>query len=594
LKTAFLIVTLASLMAGCASEAPQSEALAAEPAKVLVAGPASLSEAPALAAPAIPDPLPDGDLSAELLFKLLGAEIAFQRGQWQTAYVTTLSAARQTRDPRLARRAAEIAITAKQNNEALSAIRLWRELAPQSVEAAEFMLGLIILNDDLAGAEPLLAERLAATAGPVRAQAMLQTERMLHRVRDRAAAFALLERLMAPYEKTADAHIALAQGALHGKDLPRAEAEARTALRLKPDSELAVLTLTQALPDNAAAAAALEKFIAAHPGAREVRMAHARLQIDRKDYARARAEFEALLKQTPDDLASLYALGVLGSQADDAKSAEKYLTRYVQVLAEHPDDDRDPNQALLLLAQIAEDRQDLPAALNWLSEVEPGDAWLGAQVHRAQLMAKQDKLDDGLKLLHDLKSDNPREQVLLSIAEAQLLRAARRTPEAMAVMQEAMTRFPADPDLLYDMAMMAEKDGQFELMETTLRKLIVVAPKNQHAYNALGYSLAERNVRLPEALKLVETALALTPDDPFILDSLGWVQYRLGMLQEAETSLRRAYSMRADPEIAVHLGEVLWVSGRKNDAQKLWRDANIKDPQNDALKNTLARLRAEL
>jgi len=598
LKSALLIVTLACSLASCASEAPQAEAGRGlgDAAPRLVAGPASVAEVPAGVAtpPGATDPLPDVDLSAELMFKLLGAEIAFQRGQWQTAYITTLASARQTRDPRLARRAAEIAIAAKQNDEALAATRLWRELAPRSEEASQYLLGLIVLSEDLASAEPLLVERLAVMPAAARGQAMLQIHRMLLRARNQPAAFALLEKILAPYDKTADAHIALAQAAFHGKDLARAAVEARLALKLKPDSEIAALTLAQVLPDNRAAAAALSAFITAHPGAREVRLAHARLQIDRKEYARARSEFEVLLKQKPDDLSSLYALGVLGSQSNEPAAAEKYLTRYLQVLAENPDDDRDPSQALLLLAQIAEDRQDLPAALTWLSEVEPGDAYLGAQLKRAQLLSKQGKLDAGLTLLREQKPDNPREQIAVTIAEAQLLRASKRAPEAMRMMREAMTRFPSDPDLLYDFAIMAEKDGQFGLMESSLRKLMVVAPKNQHAYNALGYSLADRNVRLPEALALVETALAITPDDPFILDSLGWVQYRLGRLQEAEATLRRAYSMRADPEIAVHLGEVLWVAGRRNDAQKLWRDANAKDPENDTLKNTLARLRAEM
>jgi Flp pilus assembly protein TadD len=164
----------------------------------------------------------------------------------------------------------------------------------------------------------------------------------------------------------------------------------------------------------------------------------------------------------------------------------------------------------------------------------------------------------------------------------------------MKVLQSGITQFPENTDLLYDYAMDAEKNNQLDICETSLRKIIALAPENQQAYNALGYTFAERNVHLDEALRLIETALKLSPDDPFIIDSMGWVQFRLGKLKEAEDYLRRAYAMRQDPEIAVHLGEVLWFKGQKADAHKVWRDAISKDPDNDSLKSTLARLHVSL
>jgi Flp pilus assembly protein TadD len=166
--------------------------------------------------------------------------------------------------------------------------------------------------------------------------------------------------------------------------------------------------------------------------------------------------------------------------------------------------------------------------------------------------------------------------------------------EALDVLNAGIKRFPNNTDLLYDYAMLAEKSNQLEVMETALRKIMQLAPDNQHSYNALGYSLAERNIRLDEAFTLVEKALKLAPNDPFIMDSMAWVQFRMGKLKEAEALLRRAYELRPDAEIAVHLGEVLWVKGQKEDAQKLWRDAQTKDPQNDTLKSTLARFKLSL
>jgi Flp pilus assembly protein TadD len=209
-------------------------------------------------------------------------------------------------------------------------------------------------------------------------------------------------------------------------------------------------------------------------------------------------------------------------------------------------------------------------------------------------MAKRGDLAAARKLLVELEVDNEHDRVQILMADAQLLRQANQNEEALAVLTEGVKRYPGNTDLLYDFAMAAEKLNRLDIMETTLRKVIELDPKNQHAYNALGYSLAERNIRLDEALSLIDMALKLAPEDPFIMDSMGWVQFRLGKLKEAEDSLRRAYVLRPDPEIAVHLGEVLWVKGQKADAQKLWRDAKTKDPLNDTLKTTLARLNVSL
>jgi len=545
-------------------------------------------------APQTEDALPAVELTNELLFNLLSAEIAYQRGLWQLAYITTLTAAQQTRDPRLARRAAEIALNAKQSGEALSAIRLWRDLAPNSEEAAQYLLGFIVLSDNLESARPIFAQRLNNAKPQIRGLMMFQIQRMLARAKDKGAAFSMLEDLVAPYKSTPEAHLALAQGAFSNGDNVRARAEARTALEMKPDSELGALTLVQLMPDKNDAAKFLTSFLAAHPNAREVRLAFARTLIEQKQYAKARREFEVLLKAQPEDLSSLYALGMLSTQTNDLKSAEKYLRTYLNLLEKDPDNERDPTQALLVLAQIAEERKDADEALKWLSQVESGEAYLGAQIKRAQILAKRGDMVAARALLASLKPEGEREQTQIVVAEAQLLREANQADDALAVLNAGIQRLPNNTDLLYDYAMAAEKGNHIALMETALRKVIALAPTSPHAYNALGYSLAERNLRLPEALSLIDKALQLAPNDPFIMDSMGWVQFRMGKLKEAEESLRRAYNLRPDPEIAVHLGEVLWVKGQKEDAQKLWRDANTKDPHNDTLKNTLVRLHVSL
>ncbi|MGV3741693.1 MAG: tetratricopeptide repeat protein [Burkholderiaceae bacterium] len=547
------------------------------------------AEAPA------PSNLPS-QLSEEVLYKYLSAEIAAQRGNWRSAYVTMLSIAQQTRDPRVARRAMEIAVMAKQSGEALAAIRLWRELAPHSEEAMQYHLGLIVLSDNLAEAQPILQQHLKETQPQLIGPTFLQIQRLLTRAKDKNAAFGLLENLAAPYQSVPEVHLALAQSAFLQGDAERAKAEVNKALLLSPGSELAALTLAQVTADKQEAAKALSGFLANHPNAREVRLAHARILIELKQYDPARAEFKHLLKDKPEDLTALYALGLLGAQSDDLDEAEIYLKRYLAALEAQDEEDRDPSQAQLLLAQIAEERNDPQAALGWLEQVDPDSpqAYMTALIKRAQLTAKAGNIGAARELLQGYPAEGETERAQMIVAEAQLLHSMNQSTEAMSTMESGLKRFPENTDLLYEYAMLAEKQNKLETMETALRKIIKLAPKNQHAYNALGYSLADRNIRLQEAYELIAKALALAPEDPFIMDSMGWVQFRLGRLKEAEALLRRAYALRPDPEIAAHLGEVLWTKGQKEDAKSLWREANNKDPKNGTLKSTLARLQVRL
>ena len=598
MKTALVIVTLSSLLTACAGLVPVRPGAAAPEATAAVTTPLTITRtgkaSSRISAQPAEDPLPAAELTDELLYRLLLAEIALQRGEWQSAYLSELAAAQQTRDPRLARRAAEIALSAKQAGEAMSAVRLWRELAPRSEEAAQYYLGFILLGDDIEEARVILTQRLADARPQTRPVMLLQTQRLLANAKNKDAAFAMLEGLVGPYSSLPESHIALAQGAFLKGDTVRANSEARTALTQKPGSEMAVLTLAQVTADKTEATRVLTTFLLAYPKAVEVRTAYARTLVEQKQYEPARIEFMQLLAEKPDNLTAMYAIGMLGVQSNRLPEAEKYLSMYVKALADNPDEERDPSQALLILAQIAEDRNDSETALKWLALVDSGEGVLGAQIKRAQITAKAGNLVDARRLLHEINPEGEHDQALVAMAEAQVLREANQGTAAFTVLGDALKRYPNNTDLLYDFAMVAEKANNLDVMEKALRRVMELAPTNQNAYNALGYSLAERNIRLPEAYLLVEKALALAPDDPFIMDSLGWVQFRLGKLKEAEDLLRRAYAARPDPEIAVHLGEVLWIKGQKDDAQKFWRDAGTKDPKNDALKSTLARLRVSL
>jgi predicted Zn-dependent protease len=600
LKNVLLIVTLSAALSACATWSPQSGSKPEPADTVAAAGEEKIPQKQKVTRRGRPteaqaeESLPAMELTDELLYKLLTAEIAYQRGEWQAAYITTLTLAQQTRDPRLARRATELAIGAKRSEEALAAVRLWRTLSPKSDEAEQYYLSFIVLGDNLAEAKPILEQRLQEAAPQTRSLMMFQIQRMLSRTKDKAEGFAMLEDLLKPYAALPEAHLALAQGAFSKGDTPRARQEAQAALKAKPDSELAILTLAQVTPEKVDANKVLADFLKRYPKSRDVRMAHARMLVDQKQYEKARNEFQVLLKEQPQDLTTLFALGILSTQVNDAAAAEKYLTAYLEALSTQPDEERDPTQALLILAQIAEERKDSEAALKWLSQIEPGEGYVSAQIKRAQIYSRRGDIATARKMLHEITTSGEREQSQVIIAEGQVLREANQLKEALDVLNAGIKQLPNNSDLLYDYAMLAEKANQLEAMETALRKIMRLAPENQHAYNALGYSFAERNIRLDEAYGLIEKALKLAPEDPFIMDSMGWVQFRLGRLKEAEATLRRAYELRPDAEIAVHLGEVLWVKGQKDDAQRLWRDAQTKDPQNDTLKSTLARFKLSL
>lgn len=601
-------VSLPVLLAACASpgerRAAPEQATTPRSAAASAAAPRAASRAvrpasgTALAtkkpAPAPEEKLPNVELSDKLLVDILAAEIAAKRGDWQASYARFMSAARLTRDPRLAHRAVEVALGARRTDEALAAVRLWRTLAPASEEAAQYLLGFAILSNNFAEARPILEQRLADAPLPTRGAAMLQVQRLLARAPDKAGAFTLLQTLVTPYSSTAESHVALALAAFNAADPGRAMREARLALEAQPDSSLAVLTLARVTPDKKAAMAALEEFLKQNPAARDVRIAHAKLLAEDKQYDRARAEFERMLKDDPKDLTALFALGVLDMQSGRRASAERYLEDYIDGLSADGEEERDPTQALLLLAQLAEDRNDLPTAIAWLDRIEPGEAWLPAQIRRAELIAKNGDVEGAREALARIDTHSPEEEVQVALAQARILRAAKRPQDAYEAMHAVAEKYPSNVDVLYEFALMAEKVGRHAEMESTLRRIIKLAPDNYQAYNALGYSLADRGVRLQEALSLIEKAVKLAPSDPFIMDSLGWVQFRLGRLDDAERTLRRAYTLQPDAEIGVHLGEVLWTRGEHEKAQQLWREAKAKDPHNDALKDTLSRLHVSL
>ncbi len=544
--------------------------------------------------------IPNVDMSSALMYQLMAAEVAVQRGEIGSAFAVYMKLARETRDPRLARRAAELALQGRAIAQGLEAAQLWFELAPSSSEASQTLAMLYAGSSRFDDAYSLFKAQLQAAANP--ADELSRMQRALARTQDRAGAFTLIERLAQPYSQSADVKVVVANAAQAGGLNARAIQEARAAVALAPDSQRAVLTAAQYLQasDRPAALALLQEFVARNPTVPDTRLAYARLLIADNKFDLARAQFAALLQADPKNADLVYSMALLSMQGKLPADARTYLQRYLELITT-PDGDgpraaaaRPAEPAYLYLAQIAEDEKQFPMALEWLRKIDGGDEFLTARVREAFVLSKMQRLDEARKLLRTVSVQSADEKTQLVLAEAQLLRDAKRYDESFKLLSQALAIAPDSVPLLYDTAMAAERLNQVAVMEKQLRRIIELKPDYAHAYNALGYSLADRNLRLPEALQLIEKARELAPDDAFILDSLGWVHFRLGDLKLAREHLQRAYDTRPDAEVAVHLAEVLWASGEQEGARKLLREVKAKEPTNPLLKSTVTRLKIGL
>lgn len=524
---------------------------------------------------------PSTELTPEILYQFMFAEVAGARGQLPLSVAAYLDLARSTRDPRIAKRAAEVALASRQYDAALSATRIWVEQEPNSAGAQQMMVTLAAAFGRLDEVAEHLSRALALA--PVNAPAtLMRLNRLLARVQDKAAVHKLVVDATEPYLKLPEAHFARAQAAYAAKELPQAQANLDIALELRPNWEFAILfkaLLAQAKPADVIAI--LQPFVGDNPESTEARLGLARALVAERRFDEALSEFKLVLLRQPSNPDVIYAVGLLSMQMRDYDMAETQLKRLLDM------NYAESNLVRTYLGQIAEERKDLKAAAAWYADVTPGAQYMPAQARAAQLTARLGDFDGARAILHKVRPADEAAQVQLIVAEANLLHEAKRDEEAYVFLDKALQGRPNDTELLYEAALAADRLSKFEVAEKLWHRLIKVKPEHAHAYNALGYSLAERGVRLDEAQQLIDKALSLQPDDPFILDSKGWVLFRLGDKQAALEVLQKAFSKRPDPEIAAHLGEVLWSLGREDDARKVWADATRQSPTNQALADTI-------
>ena len=551
---------------------------------VIAAAAALVAAVPAMADEADDQDTPadESSAAADGVYEYLVAELAAQRGDLQGALAIFHRLARELHDPAIARRAVETAFRARAFGPALDSAVLLLELDPQSSLAREIIAALLANEGDISKAQARLAGVLEKSTD--RGSILTQMSHLFAKYPDKAAVLAATQALAKPYSATPEAHYAIGVAALVAGSNDLATNEADAALEINPKWEQAAILKAQILrkADASKIVPFYEDFVRANPDAIEVRMQLGRELAADKKLADAREQFRQVEKISKDDPQAAYAIGLLSLQLDDFTDAQHSFTRALK------QGYRDPTSVYLGLGQAAEGLKNYDDAIHWYEKVESSD-WVRAQLKIATLIAKQQGLQAGRDYLHHIEPRSPEDTIQIVQVEAQLLRDAKEWQAAYDMLGKAVAEHPDAYELLYDHAMAAERIDRIDVLEKDLRKVISMKPDYAHAYNALGYTLAEKTDRLDEAKALIEKAYKLAPEDPFILDSLGWVEYRMGNIEESIKHLHVAYTERQDPEIAAHLGEALWKSGQHDEARKIWRAALSENPNHETLLAVMAK-----
>ncbi len=540
-------------------------------------------------------------LTARLLYELLIGEMLFSQGDTQNGAAYVLSAARRTGDADLFKRAAQMAIQSRSGPAALETVRAWRQAHPEAVEAGQYELQVLIVLGRVSETEAPLRQFLSTLPESDKLAFITALPALYQRVPDKPEAARVVERALSDVMRTPAlapaAWTSIGRLRLQAGDKAGALAAATLGQSAGTHSEWPALLALQLMADGETRADALIQRYLNHPDAQaEVRIGYARALVERGRSADAHRQLDTLIRRSPDTPEAWLVRGALYADERKDAEAEADLKHYLGLLDKAQPGASAPapegrDHARMMLATIAERRGDLAGAEQWLASVDSPERALTVQVRRAQLLARQGKLDDARQAIRSVPERNADDARLKVLAEAQLLRDHQQAQQAYDLLNAELQKTPDEESVLYDAAMAAERAGHLDIMEDLLRRLIKLNPEAGHAHNALGYSMADRGVRLPEARTLIEKAVQLSPDDAYIQDSLGWVHFRMGNVREARRILEAAYKKRPDAEIAAHLGEVLWTLGEREAARRVWREGLRLDADNETLKKTLQRFR---
>ena len=542
-------------------------------------------------------------MDAQLFYQVLLGELIAGNGEPAPAVSLILDAARKSNDARLYQRATDLALESRSGEVALQAARAWQQAQPGSIEASRYTLQILLALNRVTESADALKSLIELTPAMERPQALSSVPRLYARVGDKKGVPPLVEQALAPYfnaPPTAVAAWVMAARLRLAADNKAGALEAvqRGHAANRFDESPVMMAIEMMEPSLPAAEALVRQYLSVpSPAHAELHFAYARNLLNALRYPEALTQLQIVTRDKPDFAQGWLVLGSLQLQEKRAVPAEAAFKRYLSLAEKQPpsaDRDRALAQAFLALAQIAEKRQAFAEAEAWLQRINSPDVLVQAQSRRAALLARQGQLQAGIALIRELperRTDDARNKLF---AEVALLKEFKQLPLAYERLGQAAAGAPQDMELIYEQAMTAEKLNLLADMERLLRRVIEIKPDYAAAYNALGYSLADRNLRLPEAKQLIQKALEFAPTDPFIRDSLGWVEFRLGNLQEAARILSDAYKDKPDPEIAAHLGEVLWSLQQRDRALVVWREGHMMNPDNETLQETLQRLRVKL
>ena len=530
--------------------------------------------------------LPKVELSEEILFGILASELAAQRGQVASAAPTYLELAQETRDPRVARRAAEMALAAGNLDGAINALSLWSAIDPDSTAARQQLALALARSGHFSDARQLI-DALLADKPAAAPQLFLQLAALAPRQQDKRANYLAVRDLADRFTRVPEAGFALASAATEAGEQEVADTTISQLARTAPKWEVPVFWRLERLRQLAPELAGpfIQRAAAERPGASmDLKLAYPRLLVSEKRYDEAMTEFGRLEAQMPSQPDLLYALGILAFQRKDYALAEQKLS------AARDAGYRDGEFIELTLGQLAEAQKDFDVAEKHYRAVAPGQNYPQAQARLAGLEARRGQLNAALARLEGLSSmvEDPSQ---LELWRAQLARDAKQTSRAYAILSAGLKRYPTSLGLWYERGMLAEQQGRHSQAEYDLRRALKLKPDEPQVLNALGYTLTNRGGRHKEALVLIEKALAGEPDSPMIQDSMGWVLHHLGRYEEARGWLEKAYKAQPDGEIAAHLGEVLWKLGRRGEAEALLRAAHAAEPDNAPLLDTMRRLK---
>ena len=523
--------------------------------------------------------------NAEFVYKFLLAEIAAQRGDLTSAGHLYYDLAKLTKNIPLAQRATNIAGYARNGRLALDSAELWRQLDNDSLEAKQILAELFISSGNLAKARPIIEKLLEQEK--TRADGFLYLNNLLSKVENKKNALRFILAISKPYPELAEAHFSIAHTAFFAGDIKLAEKELDITESIKPNWETAALFRGYMLaidwPEKALEF--YQSFLNVNPNSNEVRLEYAKILANLKMYSKAKSEFLRLVDGSLASPEISLTVALLSLELNDNILAEKFFNQAL----ERGYIDRDKIQ--IYLAKIYLDRKEPDLAITFLDKISSGQLFVEAKILTAEIIAENRSVDDGIATLSKYKNLSPDDKLQFLKAKTSLLYNNDRQQDAFDLMKGADSNFNNSAEFKYDYAMLAEKMGNLLLMEQLLKEAIKIKPDYAYAYNALGYSYADRNIKLADAKKYIEIALSISPNNHYIMDSMGWLHFRMGNIEIALQFIEKAYKIQKDPEIAAHLGEILWKMGKLKQAEKVWEESIKTYPSNTVLLETFERLR---